>query len=53
MHSSFKPVAHSDYTLNVEIDGVVHNVFVLKRPGCDEFMEEVARQCVGGWGERR
>lgn len=30
VHSSFKPVAHCDYVIPVEIDGVVHRVYVLK-----------------------
>lgn len=24
------------------IEGVVHNVYVIKRPGCDEFMRKLA-----------
>jgi carboxy-terminal domain RNA polymerase II polypeptide A small phosphatase len=42
VHSSFKPVPHSDYTLSVEIEGTSHSVYVLKRPGCDEFLQEAA-----------
>jgi RNA polymerase II subunit A small phosphatase-like protein len=26
----------------VSIEGVVHNVYVIKRPGCDEFMRRMA-----------
>jgi hypothetical protein len=38
VHSSFRPVPNPDYILPVEIEGIVHNVYVLKRPGCDEFL---------------
>jgi TFIIF-interacting CTD phosphatase-like protein len=27
----------------VEIEGIVHNVYVLKRPGVDEFMRECGK----------
>ncbi|OBA26544.1 NIF-domain-containing protein [Hanseniaspora valbyensis NRRL Y-1626] len=42
VHSSFKYVKAADFVIPVEIDGIVHNVYVLKRPGCDEFLREVA-----------
>ncbi len=45
VHSSFMPVDNCDLILpvslfkfKVEIDGTTCNVFVLKRPGCDEFL---------------
>ncbi|WFD25935.1 protein-serine/threonine phosphatase [Malassezia nana] len=38
VHSSFKMVPNADFVVPVEIDGVVHNVYVIKRPGVDEFM---------------
>lgn len=41
VHSSFTPISNADYIIPVNIDGVVHNVFVLKRPGVDEFMRRV------------
>ena len=43
VHSSFKPVPNSDYILPVEIDGTVHQVYVIKRPGCDEFLSRMGR----------
>ena len=43
MHSSFKPVPNADYVLPVEIEGVVHQVYVIKRPGCDEFLARMGR----------
>lgn len=41
VHSSFKPVPNADYVLPVEIDGIVHSVYVLKRPGCDTFLQRL------------
>jgi len=38
VHSSFKMVPNADFVVPVEIEGVVHNVYVIKRPGVDEFM---------------
>jgi len=38
VHSSFKPVPHSDFILSIEMDGITHKVYVLKRPGVDEFL---------------
>ncbi len=43
MHSSFKPVPNADYVLPVEIEGVVHQVYVIKRPGCDEFLARMGK----------
>jgi len=44
VHSSFKPVPNPDFVIPVEIDGTVTDVYVLKRPWVDYFMEEVAKQ---------
>jgi len=38
VHSSFKPIPKPDFIIPVEIDHVVHHVYVLKRPYVDEFM---------------
>eukprot|EP00730_Choanoeca_flexa_P017701 TRINITY_DN8557_c0_g3_i1.p1 TRINITY_DN8557_c0_g3~~TRINITY_DN8557_c0_g3_i1.p1 ORF type:complete len:239 (+),score=29.97 TRINITY_DN8557_c0_g3_i1:224-940(+) len=46
VHSSFRPVPNADYVLPIEIDGTVHNVYVLKRPFVDEFLN-----AVGQWFE--
>jgi len=43
VHSSFKPVGKCDFVLSINMDGVVHKVYVLKRPGVDEFLEEMAK----------
>lgn len=31
----------ADFTIPVEIEGNYHNVYVIKRPGVDEFMKRV------------
>lgn len=41
IHSSFKAVAGADFIVPVEIEGHYHNVFVLKRPGVDDFMKRM------------
>ena len=41
VHSNFKFVQDADFVVPVEIDGTVHRVYVLKRPGCDEFLRRV------------
>lgn len=48
VHSSFKPVKNADFIIPVEIDNVVHQVYVLKRPYTDEFLERVGAlfECV-------
>lgn len=40
VHSSFKYVRQSDFVIPVEIDNQAHNVFVIKRPGVDKFLEK-------------
>lgn len=42
VHSSFKPIPNPDYIIPVEIDGKLVDVYVLKRPYMDHFMD-----CVG------
>ncbi|EDO49427.1 predicted protein, partial [Nematostella vectensis] len=48
VHSSFKPVSNADFIVPVEIDGTVHQVYVLKRPHVDEFLKRVGQiyECV-------
>ncbi|KAI5967328.1 hypothetical protein CANMA_003148 [Candida margitis] len=41
VHSSFKYLRSADFVIPVEIDGQVHHVYVIKRPGVDEFLEKV------------
>ncbi|CAH0557544.1 unnamed protein product [Brassicogethes aeneus] len=48
VHSSFKPISNADFVVPVEIDGTVHQVYVLKRPNVDEFLRRMGElyECV-------
>lgn len=48
VHSSFKPIANADFIVPVEIDGTVHQVYVLKRPHVDVFLQKMGElyECV-------
>ncbi|XP_051910096.1 CTD (carboxy-terminal domain, RNA polymerase II, polypeptide A) small phosphatase-like a isoform X1 [Hippocampus zosterae] len=48
VHSSFKPISNADFIVPVEIDGTVHQVYVLKRPHVDEFLQRMGElfECV-------
>ncbi|XP_023665748.2 uncharacterized protein [Paramormyrops kingsleyae] len=48
VHSSFKPVNNADFIIPVEIDGTIHQVYVLKRPHVDEFLKRMGElfECV-------
>lgn len=41
VHSSFKYIWNADFVIPVEIEGTVHEVYVAKRPGVDEFLKRV------------
>jgi len=41
VHSSFQPIECS-FSVPIEIDGIRHDVYVLKRPYVDEFLKAVA-----------
>ncbi|PWO01414.1 NLI interacting factor [Tilletiopsis washingtonensis] len=41
VHSSFKMIQNADFIVPVEIEGTVHSVYVIKRPGVDEFMRRM------------
>ncbi|KIR29272.1 carboxy-terminal domain RNA polymerase II polypeptide A small phosphatase [Cryptococcus deuterogattii 99/473] len=43
LHSSFKQLPTADYIVPVEIESQVHNVYVIKRPGVDHFLTEMAK----------
>lgn len=43
VHSSFQPVEGADFVIPIVIEGTQHLVYVLKRPGVDEFMLRVAK----------
>lgn len=42
VHSSFQPIECS-FSVPIEIDGIRHEVYVLKRPFVDEFLKRVAK----------
>ncbi|KAL0079781.1 NLI interacting factor, partial [Phycomyces blakesleeanus] len=44
VHSSFKSIPNPDFVVPVEIDNQFHNVYVLKRPGVDEFMRKMGEK---------
>uniref|UniRef100_A0A8C5P733 protein-serine/threonine phosphatase n=1 Tax=Leptobrachium leishanense TaxID=445787 RepID=A0A8C5P733_9ANUR len=48
VHSSFKPISNADFIVPVEIEGTTHQVYVLKRPYVDEFLERMGElyECV-------
>ncbi|XP_019409098.1 PREDICTED: carboxy-terminal domain RNA polymerase II polypeptide A small phosphatase 1 [Crocodylus porosus] len=43
-----QPVSNADFIIPVEIDGVIHQVYVLKRPHVDEFLQRMGQlfECV-------
>ncbi|KAH8895198.1 NLI interacting factor, partial [Thozetella sp. PMI_491] len=41
VHSSFKILHQADFTIPVEIEGNYHNVYVIKRPGVDDFLKKL------------
>lgn len=48
VHSSFKPIEKADFIVPVEVDGIVHQVYVQKRPYVDEFLQRMGQlyECV-------
>jgi TFIIF-interacting CTD phosphatase-like protein len=44
----FQPISNADFIVPVEIDGTIHQVYVLKRPHVDEFLCKVGElfECV-------
>eukprot|EP00049_Salpingoeca_infusionum_P016800 m.348882 g.348882 ORF g.348882 m.348882 type:complete len:248 (+) comp16148_c1_seq17:380-1123(+) len=43
VHSSFKPIPNPDYIIPIDIEGQMHNVYVLKRPFVDKFLAAVSK----------
>lgn len=45
---AFQPVPNPDFIVPVEIDGIVHQVYVLKRPHVDEFLRRMGEifECI-------
>ncbi|KIO30323.1 hypothetical protein M407DRAFT_69306 [Tulasnella calospora MUT 4182] len=41
LHSSFKLIPQADYVVPVEIEWQWHNVYVIKRPGVDNFLKKM------------
>ncbi|XP_008317211.1 carboxy-terminal domain RNA polymerase II polypeptide A small phosphatase 2 [Cynoglossus semilaevis] len=48
VHSSFKPISNADFIVPVEIEGTTHQVYVLKRPYVDVFLQRMGElfECV-------
>jgi len=43
VHSSFRAVTGADFVIPVQIEDVVHFVYVAKRPGVDKFLVDMAK----------
>ena len=43
VHSQFNQVGSPDYTIPVDIEGRISNIFVMKRPGAEYFLQEMAK----------
>ena len=41
-------MSNADFIVPVEIEGIIHQVYVLKRPHCDEFLRRMGEmfECV-------
>jgi len=44
VHSSFKPIPNPDFIIPVEIEDQVHKVYVVKRPGVDQFLHKMGEK---------
>ncbi len=44
VHSSFKPIPNADFVISIELEGVIHRVYVRKRPGVDHFLRAVSER---------
>ncbi|ETP48195.1 hypothetical protein F442_06005 [Phytophthora nicotianae P10297] len=43
VHSSFRRTDNYDFIIPVDINGIIHHVYVCKRPGAEEFLIEMAK----------
>jgi RNA polymerase II subunit A small phosphatase-like protein len=43
VHSQFKQIKKPDYLIPVDIEGRICNIYVLKRPGTDYFLQQMAK----------
>lgn len=43
-----QPISNADFIVPVEIDGTIHQVYVLKRPFVDDFLQKMGElyECV-------
>jgi RNA polymerase II subunit A small phosphatase-like protein len=44
VHSSFKPINDADFIIPIELDNMLHKVYVRKRPGVDNFLKAVGEK---------
>lgn len=44
VHSSFKPIPNPDFVISIELEGVIHKVYVRKRPGVDAFLQHCGQR---------
>jgi RNA polymerase II subunit A small phosphatase-like protein len=44
VHSSFKPIPDPDFVMSIELENVIHKVYVRKRPGVDNFLRVVGEK---------
>jgi RNA polymerase II subunit A small phosphatase-like protein len=44
VHSSFKPIPNPDFVISIELENIIHKVYVRKRPGVDNFMRVVGEK---------
>lgn len=42
VHSQFKAVKNPDYIIPVDIEGQVSNIYVMKRPGAEYFLQQMS-----------
>ena len=42
VHSSFTPIANADFVISVDVEGVSMQVYVIKRPWLDYFLQQVS-----------
>lgn len=43
IHSSFNYIENTDFVIPVEIEQTIHDIFVIKRPGVDKFLEVMGK----------
>ena len=43
VHSSFFPFEKNDLILNVNFDGIFYNIYVLVRPGAEQFIKNISK----------